>query len=145
MLQIFHIDVAKVDRDVAYVVMVVHVCCNLLFPMFHLFFSDVCSKCVWLDVAYVSHIYCKYFIWMLHMFHNGFKCFLYVFASVLDAFFKGFICLQTYVASVVSGCFKSRSGVASPSLPQCLLLLAPTDIQTAQAGVPPHPKSIQPI
>jgi hypothetical protein len=29
-LQVFHVDVAKVDRDVAYVAMVVHVCCKLL-------------------------------------------------------------------------------------------------------------------
>jgi hypothetical protein len=38
MLQVFHMDVAKVDRDVAYVAMVVHVCCKLLFLMFYLFF-----------------------------------------------------------------------------------------------------------
>jgi hypothetical protein len=38
MLQGFHMDVAKVDRDVAYVAMVVHICCKLLFPIFHLFF-----------------------------------------------------------------------------------------------------------
>ena len=50
-------DVAKVDQDITYVVMVVHVCCNLLFPTFHLFFSDVCCKCVYLVVVYVSHIY----------------------------------------------------------------------------------------
>jgi hypothetical protein len=31
-------------------------------------FSDVCCKCVYLDVAYVSHICCMYFIWMLQMF-----------------------------------------------------------------------------
>ena len=54
----FHADVTKVDRDVAYVAMVVHVCCKLLFPMFHLFFSGLCCKCVYLDVAYVSHICC---------------------------------------------------------------------------------------
>jgi hypothetical protein len=37
-LQAFYTDVAKVDRNVAHVVMVVHVCCKLLFLMFHLFF-----------------------------------------------------------------------------------------------------------
>jgi hypothetical protein len=62
--------IAKVNRDVAYVVIVVHVCCKLLFSMFHLFFSDICCKCVYLDVAYVSK----------HMF-----------ASVSDACFKYFI------------------------------------------------------
>ena len=54
MLQIFHTKVTKVDRDVAYVAMVVHICCKLLFPMFHLFFQ-----------TYVASV----FIWTLHMFH----------------------------------------------------------------------------
>ena len=60
-LQVFHTDVAKVDRDVTYVAMVVHVCCKCIFQMFYLF-SNVCYKCVYLDVAYVSHIRCKCFI-----------------------------------------------------------------------------------
>jgi hypothetical protein len=38
MFQVFHAEVAKVDRDVAYVAIVEHVCCKLLFPMFHLCF-----------------------------------------------------------------------------------------------------------
>jgi hypothetical protein len=38
-LQVFRMDVAKVNQDVAYVEMVVHVCCKILFPMFHLFFQ----------------------------------------------------------------------------------------------------------
>jgi len=74
MFQVFHIDVAKIDRDVAFVGMVVHVCCKCLSPMFHLFFSDVCCKCVYVDVIYVSHICCKCFIWMLRMFAIVFKC-----------------------------------------------------------------------
>jgi hypothetical protein len=48
---VFHVDIAKVDQDVA---MVVHVCCKFLFPMFQLFFQ-----------TYVLSV----FIWMLHMFH----------------------------------------------------------------------------
>jgi hypothetical protein len=59
MLQVFHTDVAKVDRDVTYVAMVIHVCCKLLSPMFHLF-----------SQTYVVSV----FIWMLYMFYldNGF-------------------------------------------------------------------------
>ena len=53
MLQVFYIDVAKVDRDVAYVAMVVHVCCKLLFSVFHILF-----------LTYVASV----FICMLHMF-----------------------------------------------------------------------------
>jgi hypothetical protein len=37
MFQLFYADVVKIDRDVAYVAMVVHVCCKCLSLMFHLF------------------------------------------------------------------------------------------------------------
>ena len=117
MLQVFYTGVAKVDQDIAYVVMLGQVCCKRLSPMFH-HFSSVRCKCVYLNGAYVSHICCKCFIWMLHMFCNGFsRVFSGVFTSVSDACFKCFICFQTYVASVIFGCFQSRSSVASPSSP----------------------------
>jgi hypothetical protein len=53
MFQLFHADVAKVDRDVAYVAAVAHVCCKRLFSVFYQFFlytyvesvSDVCLNC----------------------------------------------------------------------------------------------------
>ena len=51
----FHTDVVKVDRDVAYVAMVIHLYCKCLFPIFHLFFHT--------NVASV-------FVWMLHMCHT---------------------------------------------------------------------------
>jgi hypothetical protein len=73
---VFYADVAKVDRDVAYIAMVVLIYCKLLFSMLHLFFfSDVCCKCVYLDITYVSYICCKCFIWMLLCFTMVFKCF----------------------------------------------------------------------
>jgi hypothetical protein len=75
-------------------------------------FLDVCCKHVYLDVVYVSHIYCNCFIWMLHMFCNGFSSGFRVFSSVSDTRFKCFICLQMYVANVSYGCFKSRLSVA---------------------------------
>ena len=64
-LQVFHMDVAKIYRDVAHVAMVVHVCCKRPFQMFHLLFQ-----------TYVVSV----LIWMLHMFHTYvarvcFKCF----------------------------------------------------------------------
>ena len=43
----------KSSWDAAHVAMVVHVCCKLLFSMFHLAFFNVCCKCVYLDVANV--------------------------------------------------------------------------------------------
>ena len=67
----FHMNVAKIDRDVVHVVMVVHVCCKRPFQMFHLFFQ-----------AYVASI----LIWMLHMPHTYvarvcskcFSCFIFM-------------------------------------------------------------------
>jgi len=61
MFQMFHKDVAKVDRDVAYVTMVVHICCKLMFQCFICFFRRMLQVCL---------------IWMLHMFYNGFEVFL---------------------------------------------------------------------
>jgi len=92
MLQILYIDVAKVDQDVAHVVMAIHVCFKCMSQMFYLFQTNVAS--VYLDVAYTMHVasicfqvfhtyICKCFIWMLHMF--AMKCFSGVLASVLDA------------------------------------------------------------
>ena len=60
MLQVFHMDVTKVDRVVAYVAMAIYVCCKRLFQMFHLFFQ-----------TYVASV----FIGMLNMFHTNIECF----------------------------------------------------------------------
>jgi hypothetical protein len=72
-------DVAKLDMDVAYIAMVVHVCYKGLLPMFHFCFPDVCCKCVYLDVAYVSHIRCICFYLDVAYGYNGFQNFLGVF------------------------------------------------------------------
>ena len=86
-LQLFHADVAKVDRDVPYVAMVVHVCCKRLFPMFHLFFRCMLQVCLsgccicfthmlqvfYLDVAYVC---------------NGFQAFFRCFCSSVSSIFR---------------------------------------------------------
>jgi hypothetical protein len=52
-LEVFYIDVVKVDRDVskvdpdvAYVAMVVYICCKRMFPMFHLFFRYMLQVCL---------------------------------------------------------------------------------------------------
>jgi hypothetical protein len=37
MLQVFQMDVAKIDLDVAHVAIAIHVCCKSLFKIFHLF------------------------------------------------------------------------------------------------------------
>jgi hypothetical protein len=77
---VFPIDVAKVDWDVAYVAMVVHICCKRLSPMFHLFFQ-----------TYVASV----FIWRLHMLHTHV-------ASVLS---RCYICFQ-WLFKCFSKCFR---------------------------------------
>ena len=52
-------DVVKVDLDVTYVAMAIHVCYKCMFQMFHLFL-DVYLQVFHLDVAYVAYICCKY-------------------------------------------------------------------------------------
>jgi hypothetical protein len=88
---VFNADVAKVDRNVAHVaIMVVHICCKLLLPMFYLFFPDICCKYVYLDVSYVSHICCKCFSWMLRMFYNGSQVFFMCFCKCFRCIFQMF-------------------------------------------------------
>ena len=114
-----YIDVAKVDRYVAHVVMAIHVRFKCMFQIFHLFQTNIASVlsgcCIYMHVAsicfkcfqlFYTYVY-KYFIWMLHMFAMVFKCFSGVFVSVSNAYFKCFICLLLYIATVISECFKS--------------------------------------
>jgi hypothetical protein len=51
-LQVFYIDVAKLNRDVAHVAMTIHECFKCMFQMFQLFQTYVAS--VHLDVAKVD-------------------------------------------------------------------------------------------
>jgi hypothetical protein len=74
--------VAKLDQDVAYVAMVIRICCNGCTRMLQRSVSNVSSvflyvllQVCYLDVVYVSHICCKCFIWILRMISMFFKCF----------------------------------------------------------------------
>jgi hypothetical protein len=78
MLQVFHVDVVKVDRDVAYVAMAIQVYCvycKRLFQIFQLFQTDVAR--VLSGCCICSHLSCKCFIRLLHMFLRiCCKCFI---------------------------------------------------------------------
>jgi hypothetical protein len=54
-------------------------------PNISSFFRRMLQGC-YLDVAYISHIHCKSFIWMLHVFATVFQVFSYVFACVSGVF-----------------------------------------------------------
>jgi hypothetical protein len=90
MLQLFHTDVAKVDQDIVYVIMVIHVCCKCSSKMFHLCFWTYCYKCVYLDVTYVSHIYCKCFYLDMAYVCNGFQVFFMYFYKCFRSMFQVF-------------------------------------------------------
>jgi hypothetical protein len=78
--QVFRMDVAKVDSDVA---MTIHVCCKNFLKMFHLFqtyVASVITRCCICCNGYVVSVYSK--------------CFIY---------------FQTHVAIVSSECCKSKS------------------------------------
>ena len=68
MLQVFYLNVAKVDLDVAYTCM------------------------LQAYVSSVSYVCCKCLIWMLHTFAMAFKCFFRCFASVSEVCCKCFNC-----------------------------------------------------
>jgi hypothetical protein len=85
-------------------------CCTRMFASvcshYFICFLDICCKCVYLDIAYVSHICCKCFIWMLRMFVMIFKYF-WMFLQVVQIHVSSVSSIfQTYVTSAASGCFK---------------------------------------
>jgi hypothetical protein len=44
MLQVFYVDIAKVDWNVAYVASVLEACCKHLFKKYFICFLDVCMQ-----------------------------------------------------------------------------------------------------
>jgi hypothetical protein len=83
--QLFHLDVAKTYLDVAYVAMVVHVCCKFLFQCFSRF-----SRCI-LQVCLFGCYIC--FTYMLQNVLSGCCVCLTRFSSVFRCFCKCFICM----------------------------------------------------
>ena len=93
MLQLNHMDVAKVDRGILHMLHMLQVfqrhvarvyfeCFRCFRGLFHLCFPNACCNYVYLDGAYVSHIWCMCFIWMLRMVAMVFKCVSGRFSSV---------------------------------------------------------------
>jgi hypothetical protein len=86
MLQLFHADATKVDQDITYVVMVVHVCCKICFQCFTVlsdyvvtvFLSRCCICFTHMFHAYVASVLSGYCV----CFAMVFKCFPGVFLQV---------------------------------------------------------------
>jgi hypothetical protein len=85
----------NLDRDVAHIVMAIHVCCKCMFQMFLVVFIGTLQVCV-PNVWAVSSKYCMCFIWILHMLQ-----WLYTYVSVCSNVFKRMLqWLYIYVASI---------------------------------------------
>ena len=124
----FHKDISKVDRNVAYVAMVVHVCMlqTSVRNVSSIFFRRMLQVCLfgcYICFTHATIVLSRCCICFPHIASVLSGCCVCVamvssvscvfFANVSDACFKRFICLETYVVSVASRCFKSRSDVAS--------------------------------
>jgi hypothetical protein len=124
---VLYIDVAKVDRDVAHVVMAIHVCFKCMFQMFDLFQTNVASvlsECCKVDmnVAYtcILQIYVSsVFMYVcLQVFHldvacvcNGFQMFSGHFCKCFRRLFQVFH-LSSFVCCNCCICiFKSKSSL----------------------------------
>ena len=105
MLQVFYLDVAKVDLYVAYTCML------------QVYVSSISG---------VLYVCCKYFIWILHIFCNGYSA-THVFSWCFRRILQVFQLFRTYVASISSRCCKSRYDVVhvavGPTCRSCLLQL----------------------
>jgi hypothetical protein len=129
-------DVAKVDRDVAYVAMVVHLCCKRLFPMYRLFFRRMLqmrlSECwicfthmlqmFYLDVAYVLQWF-SWNIFSLKLISPAYQAWYSVFLSQQNSIGQSSESIFIHMC-VISRCSKSRLSVTSLSSPRCLLLFS---------------------
>ena len=97
MLNVFYLDVVKVDRDVAYFVMAINICCKCTFQMFYLFFQTYVASVIW-----ILYMFDTMLIWMLHIFAIASHVFSGVFCNCFIRMFQVFQLFRTYVASVSS-------------------------------------------
>jgi hypothetical protein len=126
MLQVLYIDVAKVDRDVAHVVMAIYVCFKCMFQMFHRFqtyIASVLSRCCktrsgcCILQAYVSSVFMFSYICLqvfyldacicLQCFFKCFKAFSQVFYTLVSSISSLFFCMLQLLqldVSKVDGC-----------------------------------------
>jgi hypothetical protein len=102
-------------------------------------FSDVRCKCVYLNVAYVSHKYCKCSIWMLYMFYNDFSSVSSSSASVSDAC-SSVLSISRYMLQMFHLDVLKVDRVLHPLLAFCCLALVsplPTGADWASAAPSP--------
>ena len=78
MLQVFHMDVAKVDREVAYIAMVIHVFVNFCFQCFICFSRRMLQVCLFgccLCFTHMLHVFYLNVAYVLQWFQVFFQVF----------------------------------------------------------------------
>jgi hypothetical protein len=86
MLQLFHFDVAKVDRGMLH-----------MLQMFQMYVASVCSKCF----ICFRRILQSLFIWMLHMFHT----YVTTVCSKMFQLFQSYVATNGFMLQVTSAIF----------------------------------------
>ena len=71
----FHMDVAKVDRDVAHIVMVVHVYCKHPFQMFLICFQTYVASILFGCCICFTHMLQMFYPYVAYVLQSLFKCF----------------------------------------------------------------------
>ena len=126
-----YVDIAQVYRDIAHVVIAIHLCFKCMFQMFHMFQTYVvsvlseCCKirsgcCIYMLAASICFkVFSSVSYVCLQVFHldvayvcNGFQNIFRHFRKCFRRLFQVFHLSFLYVTIVASECFKSRSGVA---------------------------------
>jgi hypothetical protein len=77
-------DVIKVDRNVVYVAMIIHVCCKLLFSMFHLFSKHMLQVRLFRCCICFTHMFQLFYLDVVYVF--AMVSSVGVFSSVSSAF-----------------------------------------------------------
>jgi hypothetical protein len=131
------VQMLKVDRNVKWLYTYVESLCSYCFICFSRRMLQVCLFRCCICFTHMLHVY---YMDVAYVFTMILAVFRY-FSSVLDAYFKCFICLHIYVVSVASRCFKSRSGVVSPSSLLCCSSRCLLFLSAAVRHPPPLPSS----
>jgi hypothetical protein len=101
MLQVFHIDIAKVDQDVAYVASASEACCKCFRGFLRAFVQNVflsemyVARVFYLDVAHVSHICCKSIFKMFQMFQSYVAISVFMLQVVRDVAYVSHTCCKS--------------------------------------------------
>jgi hypothetical protein len=92
MFQVFHADVAKVNRDVAYVAVIIHICCKVYVPNVSFVFQHMLQVCLSVCCICFTHMMQVFYLDVSYVCNRFFKCF-HVFLHVFMRMFRMYVAL----------------------------------------------------